>query len=67
MTEGARRPKGAKVGLAACNRQGPDAYLIVAAGQRLYAPTLEELAEIAEYAARAGDPIQLLYARTPRG
>jgi hypothetical protein len=26
----------------------PDAYLIVAAGQRLHAPTLEELAEIAE-------------------
>jgi hypothetical protein len=28
----------------------PRAYLIVAAGQRLYAPTLEELAEIAEWA-----------------
>ena len=28
----------------------PDAYLIVAAGQPLYAPTLEQLAEIAECA-----------------
>jgi hypothetical protein len=45
----------------------PRAYLIVAAGQRLYAPTLEELAEIAECAARAGDPIELLRAGTPRG
>lgn len=45
----------------------PDAYLIVADGQRLYAPTLEELAEIAECAARAGDSIELLRARTPRG
>jgi hypothetical protein len=46
---------------------GPDAYLIVAAGHWLRAPTLEELAEIAECAARAGDPIELLRARTPRG
>jgi hypothetical protein len=45
----------------------PDAYLIVAAGQRLYAPTLDELAETAECAARAGDPIELLRARRPRG
>jgi hypothetical protein len=45
----------------------PDAYLMIAAGQRLYAPTLEELAEIAECAARADDPIELLRARTPRG
>ena len=45
----------------------PDAYLMVAAGQSLYAPTLEELAEIAECAARAGDPAELLRARTPRG
>jgi hypothetical protein len=45
----------------------PRAYLIVAAGQRLYAPTLEELAEIAEWAARAGDPIKVLRARVPRG
>jgi hypothetical protein len=45
----------------------PHAFLIVAAGQRLYAPTLEELAEIAECAARADDPIELLRARTPRG
>ena len=36
-----------------------DAYLIVAAGRRLYAPTLAELAEIAECAIDAGDPIQL--------
>jgi hypothetical protein len=45
----------------------PDAYLIVAAGQRLYAPTLEEQVEIAECAALAGDPIELLPARTRRG
>jgi hypothetical protein len=45
----------------------PHAYLIVAAGQRLYAPTLEELAEIAECAARAGDPIELVRAGTPSG
>ena len=45
----------------------PHAFLIVAAGQRLYAPTLEELAEIAECAARAGDPIELLRASSPRG
>jgi hypothetical protein len=45
----------------------PGAYLIVAAGQPLYAPTLEELAELAECAARAGDPIELLRAHTPRG
>jgi hypothetical protein len=45
----------------------PRAYLIVAAGERLYAPTLEELAEIAERAARAQDPIELLRAHTPRG
>ena len=44
-----------------------DALLIVAAGRRLYTPTLEELAEIAECAARADDPIELLRARTPRG
>ena len=41
----------------------PDAYLIVAAGRRLYAPTREELAEIAECALEAGDPIELLRAR----
>jgi hypothetical protein len=45
----------------------PDAYLIVAAGQRLFAPTLEELVEIAECAVRAGDAIELLRARTRRG
>jgi hypothetical protein len=45
----------------------PRAYLIVAAGQPLYAPTLEELAELAECAARAGDPIERLRAHTPRG
>jgi hypothetical protein len=45
----------------------PHAYLIVAAGQRLFAPTLEELVEIAECAARAGDAIELLRARTRRG
>jgi hypothetical protein len=44
----------------------PDAYLIVAAGQPLYAPMLEELVEIAECAACAGDRIELLRARTPR-
>jgi hypothetical protein len=43
------------------------AYLIVAAGQRLYAPTLEELAEIAQCAAYADDPIELLRAGTPQG
>lgn len=37
----------------------PDAYLIVAAGRRLYAPTLEELAEVAACAIDAGDPIRL--------
>jgi hypothetical protein len=42
----------------------PDAYLIVAAGQRLYAPTL---AEIAECAIVAGDRIELLRARTASG
>jgi hypothetical protein len=45
----------------------PHAYLIIAAGQRLFAPTLEELVEIAECAVRAGDAIELLRARTPRG
>jgi hypothetical protein len=45
----------------------PDANLLVAGGQRLYAPTLEELAEIAECANRAGDTIELLRARAPRG
>ena len=43
------------------------AYLIVAANQRLYAPTLGELAEIAVCAIVAGDEIELLRARTPRG
>jgi len=41
----------------------PDAYLIVAAGQRLYASTPEELAEIAECALGAGDRIELVRAR----
>jgi hypothetical protein len=41
----------------------PDAFLIVAAGQRLYAPTPEELAEIAECAIEAGDRIELVRAR----
>jgi hypothetical protein len=41
----------------------PDAYLIVAAGRRLYAPTPEELAEIAECALEAGDRIELVRAR----
>jgi hypothetical protein len=42
-------PQGAKSGASpALPTVRPDAYLIVAAGQRLYAPTLEELAEIAE-------------------
>jgi hypothetical protein len=45
----------------------PRAYLIVAAGQRLYALALEELAEVAECAARAGDRIELLRTRTARG
>jgi hypothetical protein len=45
----------------------PDAYLIVAAGQRLYAPTPEELAEIAECALEAGDPIEQLRARDGAG
>jgi hypothetical protein len=41
----------------------PDAYLIVAAGRPLYAPTPEELAEIAECALEAGDRIELPRAR----
>ena len=41
----------------------PDAYLIVAAGLRLYAPTPEELAEIAECAIEAGDRIELVGVR----
>jgi hypothetical protein len=45
----------------------PDANLIVAGGQRLYAPPLEEPAEIAGCAARVGDRVELLRARTPRG
>jgi hypothetical protein len=45
----------------------PDAYLMVAAGQRLYAPSLEELAEIAECAREADDPIELLRARGEGG
>jgi hypothetical protein len=45
----------------------PDAYLIVAAGQLLHAPTLEELAEIAECAVAVGDRIELLRARTASG
>jgi hypothetical protein len=40
----------------------PDAYLIVAAGQRLYAPTPEELAKIAECAFEAADEIEGLRA-----
>ena len=40
-----------------------DAYLIVAGGRRLYAPTLEELAEIAVCAIDAGDRIELLRAQ----
>jgi hypothetical protein len=42
----------------------PDAYLIVAAGRALYAPML---AEIAECAIEARDPIELLRARTRKG
>jgi hypothetical protein len=45
----------------------PDAYLIVAAGRALYAPMLDEFAEIAECAIEAGDPIELLRARTRKG
>jgi hypothetical protein len=45
----------------------PEAYLIVAAGQPLYAPTLEELAEIAQCATHAGDPIGSLRVRMARG
>jgi hypothetical protein len=41
----------------------PDAYLLVAAGNALYAPTLEEFAEIAECAVAAGDEIELVRAR----
>ena len=41
----------------------PDAYLLVAAGNALYAPTLEELTEIAECAVAAGDEIELVRAR----
>jgi hypothetical protein len=45
----------------------PDAYLIGVAGQMLYAPTLAEVAEIAECAIEADDPIELLGARIPEG
>ena len=44
-----------------------DRYLLVAADQRLYAPTLDELAEIANCAIAAGDPIDLVRARAPDG
>ena len=40
----------------------PDAYLIIAAGGMLYAPTPEEFAEIAECAIEAGDRIELVRA-----
>jgi hypothetical protein len=42
-------------------------YLILAANQRLYAASLEELAEIAECALGVRDPIELPRARCPRG
>jgi hypothetical protein len=45
--------------------QGP--YLIVAAGQRLYAPTLNKVAEIAQCATCAGDRIESLRVRAARG
>jgi hypothetical protein len=45
----------------------PDAYLIVAAGQPLYAPTPRELAEIAECAIEAGDEIERPRAQTGEG
>jgi hypothetical protein len=41
-------------------------YLIVAANQRFYAASLEELAEIAECVLRVGDPVELPRARCPR-
>lgn len=44
-----------------------DRYLLVAAGQRLYAPTLDELAEIAQCAIAAGDPIERVRARAREG
>jgi hypothetical protein len=44
-----------------------DAYLIVAAGHRLHAATLEELAEIAQCALLARDPIESLGAHRTRG
>jgi hypothetical protein len=47
---------------------GPmDRYLLVAAGQRLYAPTLDELAEIAQCAIAADDRIELVRARASEG
>jgi hypothetical protein len=45
----------------------PDFYLIVPAGELLHAPTLAELAEIAECAIAEGDRIELLRARTASG
>jgi hypothetical protein len=45
----------------------PDDYLIVATGRLLHAPTLAELAEIAECAIAAGDRIESLRARTAGG
>jgi hypothetical protein len=44
-----------------------ETYLLVAVGKRLYAPSLEELAEIAECAIVAGDEIEALGARTASG
>jgi hypothetical protein len=44
-----------------------DRYLLIAAGHRLYAPTLDELAEIAQCAIQAGDPIEQVRASTPEG
>jgi hypothetical protein len=44
-----------------------DRYLLVAAGQCLYAPSLDELAEVAQCAIGAGDPIERVRARAPQG
>ena len=44
-----------------------DRYLLVASGQRLYAPTLDELAEIAQCAVAADDRIELVRARASEG
>ena len=44
-----------------------DRYLLGASGRRLYAPSLDELAEIAQCAIKADDRIELVRARATDG